>query len=125
MVKFFLSAFLGIMFILSGCAKREVEADTDLDPDCNSEDYEVLEKLSNEVGEIVLFIGPHKMERVRILYRGSRLLDPCNLPEGMPVGSKIRYSGIWYSIKNTDHLNMDFLPLGLSKVEIIDSASEK
>jgi|GEM_PF-2630889 hypothetical protein len=38
----------------------------------------------------------------------------------MAVGQKVRFSGTLFNILNTEHMNLDLFPLGLSTIEIIE-----
>ncbi len=125
---------LGMLFLLSACRQRELDTcdggGVGL-PVCDfagggREDHEAIHELSDEIGIVVQYARFGSQESiVRIkLKETDRYLDPCNLPESVPVNSEIRFCATWYQLKNSDHFNIDYFPIEFSKLEILDTAEE-
>lgn len=130
----FVYIILGILLFLSACRQRELDAcdggGVEL-PVCDfgelgREEHEAIHTLSNEIGIVVQYTRLGAQESIiRIKLKGTDTnLDPCNLPESVPINSEIRFCATWYQLKNSDHLNIDYFPIEFSKLEILDEAEE-
>lgn len=124
----------GMLFLLSGCRQKELDAcnggGVEL-PVCDfggggREDHEAIHKLSNEIGIVVQYSRFGSQESIkRIKLKGTDTnLDPCNLPESVPINSEIRFCATWYQLKKSDNFNIDYFPIEFSKLEILDTAEE-
>jgi len=130
----FVYIITGTVFLLSACRQREPDTCDGGGiglPVCdfgelNREDLEAMHKLSNEIGDVVhytSFGAEGSIVRIK-LKETDTYLDPCNLPESVPVNSQIRFCATWYQLKNSDHLNIDYFPIEFSKLEVLETAEE-